>query len=167
MVSGGNLVSEDVVAKILECSIQLELQTAKLYSVLATKSSGLTSLVFNHISGESRNHASTLANIRKALNIAPVKVDCSEFLGATYRVTVELIELAGKVNDIREMFDKLRAIENGLGEETYHITLLPLIRDPYPEESSVIDKLIEEIVLEEKYHKELLDVLYEECVNKR
>jgi rubrerythrin len=125
------------VAQLLYCSKWLEEAAAKLYRMLAERlDDELVASFMKVISAQSAAHAEVMEAIVRSLNLDEVaerlEPDCVELTKPVGQQTLSLIEELSRMDRVDEkeflrLRDKMIFLEDGVGEETYHRVLLPIL----------------------------------------
>ena len=168
---------EEVLAKVLKCSIWLEERTAELYFKISNRlDDQYTAHLLKIIAHQSKSHAemlrwimnNTLKNQKNQQ--AEPSVPCIKMTGEVGETTVEAIEYVERrekltLRDLNEIIGKLEFIEKGVGEETYSRILLPLIKTtleqtgPQQATLEIAQKMIQTIIREEELHENLVKTI--------
>ncbi len=165
---------EEVLAKVLKCSIWLEERTAELYFKISNRlDDQYTAHLLKIIAHQSKSHAEMLRwimnNTLKNQQAGP-SVDCIKMTGEVGETTVEAIEYVERrekltLRDLNEIIGKLEFIEKGVGEETYSRILLPLIKTtleqtgPQQATLEIAKRMIQTIIREEELHENLVKTI--------
>ena len=153
---------EDLVARIISCSIKLEEYIAKVYSKLADKLEYPEALTLKHIARESLNHASLLRDVSQVLSLQFKPENCQKLIGSTYESLEKLVSFIestelDKVN-VDYLLSELKKAENSMSEEIYHSMIFNIIKDMFPEpQARIVDRIVDEIICEERYHHKLME----------
>ncbi len=147
--------------RIISCSIVLEERIASIYESLSNYVSFPESLVLKHISRESQNHAMLLKDISSQLGFEFNPRDCKSLIGEMYDKMEQILELVRREpsnEELNKIFEMLKEAENSMSEEIYHTLIFSLIKDMFPEsDGSLINKIIDEITCEERFHHVLIE----------
>ncbi len=164
-------------AMLIRCSEWLERLTAEFYGLLAQKvKSGYVSALMRVISAQSTAHAEAMDTVLKLLGIEDVlssdEVNCVELTKPVGEATLELmnaVKRSSEINalDYQEILGKLKFLEVGIGEETYHRILQPMLRllidnsgntDNCSLElrSRIASELLDDVARQEELHEKLV-----------
>lgn len=160
---------------VVICAEKFERLIAEFYSVLSKKvEDKLLSAIFKWISAESFNHAELMSSIHKTLDLQHVEVDCSAVIGESWVAAIKSMQNVMKIDKVdsrvvSELLADMKVLENFTGEETYGKLLYPLVRNLIIEVgeeskdlrmmSDMLSTVLDEIVLEEKYHEKLVNLI--------
>ncbi len=165
---------EEVLAKVLKCSIWLEERTAELYFNISNRQDDqYTAHLLKIIAHQSKSHAEMLRwimnNTLKNQQAEP-SIDCIKMTGEVGETTVKAIKYVERLEqltfqDLNEIIGKLEFIEKGIGEETYSRILLPLIKTtleqtaPQQATLEIAKRMIQTIIREEELHENLVKTI--------
>jgi len=184
MVSGFGRMSEEYLRKLamlIHCSEWLERLSAEFYDLLSRKVSDESAAsLMRVISTQSEAHADTMVAAFRLLDLQDFlveRVDCVELTKPVGKATLDLMDTlrgATEVNasSYKEILDKLEFLEIGIGEETYHKILQPLLRalvetvvkvgDSYAElKLKVVSDLLDDVTRQEELHEKLIMKAYD------
>jgi len=165
--------SNRILGTILECSIWLEEETAKLYLKLSSRVEHKNTAQLLKIIGlQSRSHAEMLNWILETIleKRKLRETDCLKITGEVGEINVSIIRAIEEKDtitrkDLCNIIRKLEFIENGIGEETYSRILLPLLKttmkQTYPANPAlgIAEEIVETIINEEKLHEKLVTLI--------
>ncbi|MEB3758573.1 MAG: hypothetical protein GSR87_01745 [Desulfurococcales archaeon] len=165
---------EEILAKVLKCSIWLEERTAELYFKISNRlDDQYTAHLLKIIAHQSKSHAEMLRwimnNTLKNQQAEP-SVPCIKMTGEVGETTVKAIEYVERrekltLRDLNKIIGKLEFIEKGVGEETYSRILLPLIKTtleqtgPQQATLEIAKRMIQTIIREEELHENLVKTI--------
>jgi len=164
-----------ILVEVLVCSERFERSVSGFYNALSKMvGDQLFKVIFKWISAESLNHAELMKNLLNFLRLPYAEVDCSFVIGEPW-VTINLLMKtlkAGSINTetLKKILSDLRRLEGLADEEIYGKLLYPaisgLLREVGGElraqkELEVISAVLEEVSVEEEYHKRLVNLINE------
>ncbi|MEM1612724.1 MAG: hypothetical protein QXH02_05140 [Desulfurococcaceae archaeon] len=158
-----------LIRRNMYCSYKIEVLVYEMlstYSTLISKDSPLHAylkVLLYTIALDSKKHAELLELVGKAFNLFE-EVECSQLVGEPWKVLQSTLEhlRRGVFMDLKTFVENQLWIEKAVGEETYQLLLLPLIKENAKmcgiegKSLELVNTILERIIQDELFHENTL-----------